>query len=79
MEATHLCFPKTHLVSWNESTYIPIGTTHSLENPGKETLMNRSGVWGRTDLKAEKADVADLRSVVGGRPDISGGTRNRRE
>ena len=29
---------KTYLLSENESTYIPIGTIHSLENPGKDNI-----------------------------------------
>ena len=29
---------KTFLLSENESTYIPIGTVHALENPGKVLL-----------------------------------------
>jgi len=29
---------KTFLLSENESTYIPVGVVHSLENPGKEEL-----------------------------------------
>jgi mannose-1-phosphate guanylyltransferase/mannose-6-phosphate isomerase len=29
---------KTFLLSENESTYIPLGTTHRLENPGKVAL-----------------------------------------
>ena len=29
---------KTFILAENESTYIPIGVVHSLENPGKETL-----------------------------------------
>jgi mannose-1-phosphate guanylyltransferase/mannose-6-phosphate isomerase len=28
----------TYLVSENESTFIPLGTNHRLENPGKVTL-----------------------------------------
>lgn len=33
------CNDKTMLVSENESTYIPIGATHRLENPGKVPLF----------------------------------------
>ena len=29
---------ETFLLSENESTYIPIGVVHALENPGKEPL-----------------------------------------
>jgi mannose-1-phosphate guanylyltransferase/mannose-6-phosphate isomerase len=29
---------ETFLLSENESTYIPIGAVHALENPGKEAL-----------------------------------------
>ena len=29
---------KTFLLSENESTYIPVGVVHALENPGKEEL-----------------------------------------
>ena len=32
------CNDKTFLLSENESTYIPIGATHRIENPGKVTL-----------------------------------------
>jgi mannose-1-phosphate guanylyltransferase/mannose-6-phosphate isomerase len=32
------CNDKTFLLSENESTYIPIGATHSIENPGKVPL-----------------------------------------
>jgi mannose-1-phosphate guanylyltransferase/mannose-6-phosphate isomerase len=32
------CGEKTYLVSENESTYIPLGTSHRLENPGKVPL-----------------------------------------
>ena len=32
------CGDKTFLLSENESTYIPIGATHRIENPGKVTL-----------------------------------------
>jgi mannose-1-phosphate guanylyltransferase/mannose-6-phosphate isomerase len=33
------CGDRTHLVAANESTYIPIGTTHRLENPGVMDLV----------------------------------------
>ncbi len=39
---------KTYLVTENESTYIPIGTLHSLENPGKiplELIEIQSGAY----------------------------------
>ena len=32
------CDEKTFLLSENESTYIPIGATHRIENPGKVPL-----------------------------------------
>jgi mannose-1-phosphate guanylyltransferase / mannose-6-phosphate isomerase len=32
------CDDKTFLLSENESTYIPIGSTHRIENPGKVPL-----------------------------------------
>ena len=33
------CDERTHLVAANESTYIPIGTRHRLENPGVVPLV----------------------------------------
>lgn len=39
---------KTYLVSENESTYIPVGVPHAIENPGKiplEIIEVRSGVY----------------------------------
>ncbi|KAF0951438.1 mannose-1-phosphate guanylyltransferase/mannose-6-phosphate isomerase [Escherichia albertii] len=43
---------KTYLVSENESTYIPIGIPHAIENPGKiplEIIEVRSGVYLEED------------------------------
>lgn len=43
---------KTYLVSENESTYIPVGVPHSIENPGKiplEIIEVRSGVYLEED------------------------------
>lgn len=42
----------TYLVSENESTYIPVGTPHAIENPGKiplEIIEVRSGVYLEED------------------------------
>ncbi|GGD67021.1 mannose-1-phosphate guanylyltransferase/mannose-6-phosphate isomerase [Lacimicrobium alkaliphilum] len=48
------CDDKTFLLTENESTYIPIGTTHSLENPGKiplELIEVQSGAYvGEDDI-----------------------------
>ena len=45
---------KTFLLSENESTYIPIGTIHSLENPGKvelELIEVQTGIYfGEDDI-----------------------------
>ena len=45
---------KTQLVTENESIYIPIGATHSLENPGKlplEMIEVQSGSYlGEDDI-----------------------------
>jgi mannose-1-phosphate guanylyltransferase len=45
---------KTYLVAENESTYIPIGQVHSLENPGKidlEMIEVQSGSYlGEDDI-----------------------------
>jgi mannose-6-phosphate isomerase-like protein (cupin superfamily) len=45
---------KTYLVSENESTYIPIGQRHSLENPGQiplELIEVQSGSYlGEDDI-----------------------------
>jgi mannose-1-phosphate guanylyltransferase/mannose-6-phosphate isomerase len=45
---------ETFLVSENESTYIPIGTKHRLENPGKvalEIIEVQSGAYlGEDDI-----------------------------
>ncbi|MFM1743366.1 mannose-1-phosphate guanylyltransferase/mannose-6-phosphate isomerase [Escherichia coli] len=45
---------KTYLVSENESTYIPVGVPHAIENPGKiplEIIEVRSGVYlGEDDV-----------------------------
>ena len=45
---------ETFLVSENESTYIPIGTRHRLENPGKvplEMIEVQSGAYlGEDDI-----------------------------
>ena len=43
---------KTHLVSENESIYIPVGIPHAIENPGKiplEIIEVRSGVYLEED------------------------------
>ena len=43
---------KTYLVSENESTYIPVGIPHAIENPGKiplEIIEVRSGVYLEED------------------------------
>ncbi|EQA7358755.1 mannose-1-phosphate guanylyltransferase/mannose-6-phosphate isomerase [Enterobacter hormaechei] len=43
---------KTYLVSENESTYIPVGTPHAIENPGKiplEIIEVRSGFYLEED------------------------------
>ncbi|MEB0323310.1 mannose-1-phosphate guanylyltransferase/mannose-6-phosphate isomerase [Citrobacter portucalensis] len=43
---------KTYLVSENESTYIPVGMPHAIENPGKiplEIIEVRSGVYLEED------------------------------
>lgn len=43
---------KTYLVSENESTYIPVGVPHAIENPGKiplEIIEVRSGVYLEED------------------------------
>ena len=37
------CDDKTFLLSENESTYIPIGATHRIENPGKVAAAHRRG------------------------------------
>jgi len=48
------CGEKTFLLSENESTYIPIGTKHRLENPGKvplEIIEVQSGAYlGEDDI-----------------------------
>jgi mannose-1-phosphate guanylyltransferase len=45
---------KTFLLSENESTYIPVGVVHSLENPGKvdlELIEIQSGSYlGEDDI-----------------------------
>jgi len=45
---------ETFLVSENESTYIPVGTRHRLENPGKvplEIIEVQSGAYlGEDDI-----------------------------
>ena len=45
---------ETYLVSENESTYIPLGTTHRLENPGRvqlEMIEVQSGTYlGEDDI-----------------------------
>mgnify|MGYP003645326066 FL=1 len=45
---------KTFLVSENESTYIPLGTVHALENPGKIPLemieVQTGGYLGEDDI-----------------------------
>ena len=45
---------KTFLVSENESTYIPLGTIHALENPGKIALemieVQTGGYLGEDDI-----------------------------
>lgn len=43
---------KTYLVSENESTYIPVGVPHAIENPGKiplEIIEVRSGIYLEED------------------------------
>lgn len=53
---------KTYLVSENESTYIPVGIPHAIENPGKIPLVIievRSGVYLAED------DVVRVSSGVG--------------
>lgn len=43
---------KTYIVTENESTFIPVGVPHSLENPGKiplEVIEVRSGVYLKED------------------------------
>jgi mannose-1-phosphate guanylyltransferase / mannose-6-phosphate isomerase len=48
------CGDKTFLLSENESTYVPIGATHRIENPGKVALHIvevRSGTYlGEDDI-----------------------------
>ncbi|MBD3669237.1 MAG: mannose-1-phosphate guanylyltransferase/mannose-6-phosphate isomerase [Gammaproteobacteria bacterium] len=48
------CDGKTYLVSENQSTYIPIGATHRLENPGKLPLemieVQSGGYLGEDDI-----------------------------
>jgi len=48
------CGEKVFLVSENESTYIPLGTKHRLENPGKvmlEMIEVQSGSYlGEDDI-----------------------------
>jgi mannose-1-phosphate guanylyltransferase/mannose-6-phosphate isomerase len=62
------CDERTHLVAANESTYIPIGTRHRLENPGvvplvmievqcgdylgEDDIVRFSDVYGRAGLAA---------------------------
>ena len=49
------CGEKEFLLSENESTYIPIGTKHRLENPGKiplELIEVQSGTYlGEDDIE----------------------------
>ena len=48
------CGEKVFLLSENESTYIPLGTTHRLENPGAiplELIEVQSGAYlGEDDI-----------------------------
>lgn len=71
-----VCGGKTYLVTENQSTYIPVGDTHSLENPGKvplELIEVQSGVYlgeddivrfedkyGRVETPAREVDVCEL-------------------
>jgi mannose-6-phosphate isomerase-like protein (cupin superfamily) len=45
---------KTFLLSENESTYIPVGTVHALENPGKTVLelieVQTGSYFGEDDI-----------------------------
>lgn len=50
---------KTYFVSENESTYIPIGVSHSIENPGKiplEIIEVRSGTYLDEDDVVRESD-----------------------
>jgi mannose-1-phosphate guanylyltransferase/mannose-6-phosphate isomerase len=56
------CGEKTYLVSENESTYIPLGTVHRLENPGKvplELIEVQSGAYLSED------DIVRLEDTYG--------------
>jgi mannose-1-phosphate guanylyltransferase/mannose-6-phosphate isomerase len=48
------CGEKQFLVAENESTYIPVGTKHRLENPGKMPLhlieVQSGGYLGEDDI-----------------------------
>ena len=52
---------QTFLVTENESTYIPIGAPHSLENPGKVPLEL---IEVRTGAYLEEDDVIRLDDTV---------------
>ena len=52
---------QTFLMTENESTYIPIGVPHSLENPGKVPLEL---IEVRTGSYLEEDDVIRLDSTV---------------
>ncbi|WP_320153695.1 mannose-1-phosphate guanylyltransferase/mannose-6-phosphate isomerase [uncultured Tolumonas sp.] len=54
---------RTFLVAENESTYIPIGVPHSLENPGKVPLQL---IEVRTGAYLEEDDVIRIEDSVGG-------------
>ena len=45
---------QTFLLSENESTYIPVGTVHALENPGKKVLelieVQTGSYFGEDDI-----------------------------
>jgi mannose-1-phosphate guanylyltransferase / mannose-6-phosphate isomerase len=82
------CGEKTFLISENESTYIPLGTVHRLENPGKtplEIIEVQSGhylgeddivrfddQYGRVSANARDAVVSPAPAQIGARDAAAG-------
>lgn len=56
------CGDNTMILHENQSSYIPLGEKHRLENPGKTPLclieMQSAIIWARTTLFASKTSTA---------------------
>jgi len=57
---------ETFLLGENESTFIPMGTRHRIENPGTSSRCSRGAIWARTTLCGSKMSMVE-RTKAGNR------------